>query len=300
MPFRLVSFKAPNRNVGDDFSEWLFSRALGDRLQHDGNILLFGVGSILSQDIFSQVHDASITGCAVFGSGARRPYSLPNMNSSEWKVYCVRGHLTAYAAGLATDAAVADPAILAPRLHPATAIQSDPVGIVPYFTASEAAWQKVANKLGWRVISPKLPVERFIAELTLCSRVWCESMHGAIFADAYGIPWRPISATSLSNEGRTHAFKWTDFCSALGVSFDPWKGLPLPDQVQGTKGRFKERVKIEIVAHLISKADQDDRHTLSDRRVLLQRQEELLARLDKMCLELTGKPSELALSGNTP
>lgn len=300
MSFRLVSYRAPNRNVGDDFSEWMFSRALGQRLQPDGKVLLFGVGSILSQDMFLRNNDPNISACVVFGSGARDSYSLPDMTSAKWKVYCVCGHLTAQAAGLAPNAVVADPAVLAPRLQPAKHLGTGPVGIVPYFTASDAAWRKVADRLGWRVISPSLRIEQFVSELTQCSRVWCESMHGAIFADAYGVPWRPVSATSLLNEGRTHAFKWTDFCSALGVPFDPWTGLSLPYQAKGAKARVKELVKIEVIAKMLARADRHDRHVLSDRRVLAQLQDELLNRLDAMCLDFSGEASELVLRDGFP
>lgn len=291
MSFRLVSYSAPNGNVGDDYSHWLFSRALGDRLCPDGDILLFGVGSILSSGFEADMRDGSIRACAVLGSGARGPSSVPDLSRGNWHVYCVRGPLTALAAGLSCTMAIADPGVLAPRLAPLQNNDKGPVGIIPYFTASSAAWIKIGNKLGWRVISPHLPVDDFMIALAGCSRVWCESMHGAIFADAYGVPWRPISATSVSGERRTHAFKWTDWSAAMGLGFDPLTGLPLHHAIKGCKARVNERIKIEIMANRLAKADLQDRHVLSKRFLLADRQDKLLERIDTMCRELSDEPS---------
>jgi succinoglycan biosynthesis protein ExoV len=293
MSFKLVSYNAPHGNVGDDFSHWLFSRALGDRLRPDGDIPLFGVGSILTTAFEAEARTASTRVCAVFGSGARGPNSLPDLSSKGWNVYCVRGPLTARIAGLACDVAVADPAVLTPRLMPVPHDETGPVGIVPYFRASDAAWRKIAEKLGWRVISPRNSVESFIAELTRCSRVWCESMHGAIFADAYGVPWRPVCATNVVSEGRTHAFKWTDWSAAMGLGFDPLTGIPLPERVSGAAALLKQRIKIEVMAARLAKADRQNRHLLSDRQILSDRQDRLLELMDRMCRELTGAPSDL-------
>lgn len=293
MAFRLVRYESPNGNVGDDFSGWLFSRALGERLRPDGEILLFGVGSIFTERFARDNLDSSIRTCVVFGSGARGGNSLPKLGKADWRFYCVRGPLTAGLAGLPSAAAITDPAALAPRLFPLQGDATGPVGIVPYFIASELAWKKVADRLGWQVISPRLPVEEFFKALTRCSRVWCESMHGAIFADAYCVPWRPIAATSLALEGRTHAFKWTDWSASMAVSFDRLAGLPLPEGASGAKARLKERIKVEIMTHRLAKADLQDRYNLSERKILTERQDRLSDRLDAMCRELSGEPMDL-------
>lgn len=284
---------APKGNVGDDYSAWLFSRALGDQLAPDGEILLFGVGSVLSAGFEAAVLDDTVRARAVFGSGARGPDTLPDIRHGEWQVYCVRGPLTACIAGLDCTAAVADPAVLAPRIMPVAADPDGPVGIVPYYTASHYAWTKIARRLGWRLVSPHLSVEEFVTALAGCSRVWCESMHGAIFADAYGVPWRPVSATSVIGERRTHAFKWTDWSSSVGLGFDPLPGLPLFQLGSGPKCRLKERVKIEIMVSRLYSANRQDRHLLSQRRILADRQDRLLELMDTMCRELAGASSKL-------
>lgn len=294
MAFRLVSYIASGGNVGDDYSRWLFSRALGDDLRSDGEILLFGVGSILTVGFEEKFRDERVRACTVFGSGARGPDSLPRMNDGSWSVFAVRGPLTARVANIPCADAVADPGILAPRLIDARTDAKGPVGIVPYFASSESAWSKVANRLGWIVISPKTSVENFMAAIAKCSRVWCESMHGAIFADAYGVPWRPISATNVTSEGRTYAFKWTDWTASMGLGFDPLSGLPFPDRYAGTLSGLKETMKIEFMVNHLYRADSQDRHILSNRNLLSNKQEELVNRINKISIHFFGRKSNIS------
>lgn len=297
MAIKLVSYTVPGGNVGDDFGPWLFSRALKGALSVHGDTLLFGVGSILSTDFLADA-EASMEGVGqrlrvVFGSGARGPQSLPNLSNGDWRFYCVRGPLTARIAGLPCEKAVADPAILAPLLLPATPDASGPEGIVPYFGASDRAWRAVAQYLGWQVISPCQPVEAFIGALLRCSRVWCESMHGAIFADAYGIPWRPISGVGASNEGHTNSFKWTDWSASMGLGFDPLPSLHFYPPDGKLMSLVKERLKVRLMADQLAKASRADRHLLSDRALLRERQDRLSELMDKMSRDLTGKPSSI-------
>ena len=286
MTARLVHYKATSGNVGDDFSDWLFSRYLGERLAAEGDTLLFGVGSILDRGFDKAFDDGAIRRRFVFGSGARSARSVPDVAAPGWTVYCVRGALSASAIGQ-PEKALADPAILAPRLLPAAGTPAGPVGIVPYFTASHGIWGKVAEKFGWKLVSPHLGVEEFIAALTQCSRVFCESMHGAIFADAYRIPWRPVSGTGISSEGATHAFKWTDWCSGMGVAFDSIKIRPIGDPAPGNALQaLKQRAKAELLMRSFGTALKEDRFTLSGDAVLTRQQERLLALMEQMRQDL--------------
>lgn len=289
MSARLVHYKANTGNVGDDFSEWLFSRYLGTALTEESDTLLFGVGSILDRRFDESFSNGKgIRRRLVFGSGARSATTLPDMTQGEWRIYCVRGPLTACALGL-PDRAVADPAILAPKFRPGAPAPGS-VGIVPYYTASHTMWEQIANKLGWTIVSPHLGVEDFLDALTRCSRVFCESMHGAIFADAYRIPWRPLSGTGANSEGPTHAFKWTDWSAAMGTGFDSIRIPPI--SAFARKGLIeigKQQVKIGWIVRLLEKAARDDRFQLSQDTVLTSRQEQLESLMDKMRGDLGGK-----------
>lgn len=280
MKLRLVDYKAPTGNVGDDFSDWMFSRLIPGTLSSSAPALLFGVGSVLDRG-FEKSFAADTGPRYLFGSGARGRDSAPDVHGSNWHVYCVRGPLTAQALGIPLERGIADPAILAPMLHPREVTAKHKVGIVPYFTASQLVWERIAQKYDWKIVSPHLSVTDFIEELVQCEKVFCESMHGAIFADAYGIPWCPVSATGPANEGRTHAFKWTDWTSSMGLGFDT---IQLPSIGRAAKSSpitwARETAKVQYVARQLQKKVGQDWFSLSDRSLLKSKQEQLLEQVE--------------------
>jgi succinoglycan biosynthesis protein ExoV len=277
MNVRLIHYKAAKGNVGDDFSAWMFSRLLSTPLNEKASSVLFGVGSILDRRFLQGTPERY----SVFGSGARSRHDVPDTTVGDWRIYAVRGPLTARALGLPCDRAVCDPGVLAPTLYPVVPDPQAEIGIVPYYTASTDLWSAVARREGWKIVSPHLGVEDFITALCTCRKVFCESMHGAIFADAYGIPWRPLSATGQQNEGRTHAFKWTDWASSVGLGFD---SLKLPGLTAGAGGldRLKTRAKVAWVHRRLKEAVEEDAFLLSDRKLLHGHQ----ARLQELARQL--------------
>ncbi|WP_299784493.1 polysaccharide pyruvyl transferase family protein [uncultured Roseobacter sp.] len=290
MSARLVHYKADSGNVGDDFSAWMFSRLLSQPLDDTSGTILFGVGSILDQRFVPDVPDSALK-CCVFGSGARGPNKVPDISRGDWHIYCVRGPLTARALGVSCDLAVCDPGILAPVLYPAEKTSRGPIGIVPYFTASHALWSQVAEKTGCKIVSPHLGVEDFIHALLGCEKVFCESMHGAIFADAYGIPWCPLSATGAAGEGRTHAYKWTDWTASVGLGFD---SIKLPNMASGGRPglqqSLREKAKVTFVARRLKQAANADVFQVSDRALLAAHQSRLQTLATQMQDDLARDP----------
>ncbi len=277
MSIKLISFESKSGNAGDDFSEWLFSRLLEGKLAEESDNLLFGVGSILDESFNREFSKKNIKRKMVFGSGARRASTAPSIAEGDWTIYCVRGPLTATALGISAHLAVADPGILAPKFLPMSVGAKNQVGIVPYFAASQKFWQKLASRLGFLLVSPHLGVEEFIKALNRCDRVFCESMHGAIFADSYRIPWRPLSGTGLTFEGTTHAFKWTDWTSSMGVAFDTIKIPVVPEPASRQIATIlKEELKSRFIEHELKRAISEDRFLLSSDTVLDQKQMQLM------------------------
>jgi succinoglycan biosynthesis protein ExoV len=273
MSIKLINFKSDSGNVGDDFSEWLFSRLIGSKLAEESDTLLFGVGSILDESFDREFSHKDIRRKMVFGSGARRASATPSIAEGNWTIYCVRGPLTATALGISAQHAVADPGILASKFLPMSLGAKNQVGIVPYFAASHKFWEKLASRLGFLLVSPHLGVEEFFKTLNRCDRVFCESMHGAIFADSYRIPWRPLSGTGLTFEGTTHAFKWTDWTSSMGVAFDTIR-IPVVPESEGRKigAILKDELKSRFIESELKRAIREDRFLLSSDTVLDQKQ----------------------------
>lgn len=291
MTIKLAYYKSPEGNVGDDFSPWLFSKAFGNHIVDNGETLLFGVGSILDKS-FENAFSKGIKDNLVFGSGARNPDTVPDITNGSWYVYCVRGPLTATALNLPLTKAIADPAILAPNFLPRETYSikhSNQIGIVPYFSASMDLWKKIAKQLGWKIISPHLQVEDFVKDLLSCEKVYCESMHGAIFADAYRIPWRPLSGSSISGEGSTHAFKWTDWTSSMGIGFDSLKIPSLRTTQKAAVNHIKNEIKITVVKHRLIKASRDGTFYLSKSKVIAEKQDQLSQLLSRMSEDIINK-----------
>lgn len=241
--YRLGYWKSAHGNVGDDLNPWLLSRLLPDIQFADSNALLLCVGSILVSDRWDH-YDTKL----VLGSGAKSLARLPVLDES-WRIRFTRGPRTAAALNAPW---ISDPALLVARyIRPAQA--GNGIGIVPYYRSDQRIWAAVAAATGARLISPSLDIESFVAALATCDRVFCEAMHGAILADAFRIPWRPISFQNQAIEGDTHAFKWTDWTESVELPFDPL--VQRADRLEAAAGRdVVARVRARITRATLSRA----------------------------------------------
>lgn len=215
--------KSAFRNVGDDLNPWLLQRVMPDVAFGQADTVLLGIGSILVADRWD-----AFARKIVLGSGARGIDRLPALDAS-WDVRFVRGPLSAAALKVPS---ISDPALLISRYVPRPTTGKG-IGIVPYYRSSSRIWRAAAAQIGATVIPPHLDVEPFIEALGRCERVFCEAMHGAIFADALRIPWRPVSFQNVLFEGETHRFKWRDWAGSVEQTFDPLVEPVAPLQSRG-------------------------------------------------------------------
>lgn len=228
---QLFYFKTNLLNVGDDFNIWLFPRLLPGRLTNSGPFLV-GIGSVLDRRIDDLPGEK-----IVFGTGARSRESVPKKD--DLRILFVRGPKTAAALGGVRF--ITDPAYLVGDYF-SIREPGHKTGFISYFRNDGMPWGAILSGAGIRPISTNQTVDSFLKDLSQCRAVFCESMHGAIFADALGIPWRPVQAWNLSNEGDVHYFKWQDWCDSMDMAFSPVK-LPLLSAPQG----FLEKVKVRIM-----------------------------------------------------
>lgn len=209
--FTLGYQKSSFGNVGDDLNPWLIRRLLPNVAFEESDKVLLCIGSIIVADRWERY-----TTKLVLGSGARSLGRIPVLDNS-WDIRFVRGPRSAAALKVPS---ISDPALLISRYVSPTNIRKG-IGIVPYYRSNRRIWQAAAAQVGARIISPRLDVESFIEAISSCERVFCEAMHGAIFADALRIPWRPISFQNSLFEGETHLFKWSDWAESVELTFDP-------------------------------------------------------------------------------
>lgn len=212
-------------NFGDDLNDWLWRRLAPEVLDDRSDRLFVGIGTILSPDIPKEPEKF------VFGSGWSGE-KAPRVDET-WKIYGVRGPLTAEGLGLLSNQVLSDPALLVRRFFQASAWQGHSVGFMPHHRSVPLVdWRNLCERNGLVFINPEAGVETVLRQITECRLVLAEAMHGAIIADAFRVPWIPIRAYSHINE-----FKWKDWCGSLGLPFHPIR-LP-PIFAEGPRGSKK-------------------------------------------------------------
>lgn len=134
-------------------------------------------------------------------------------------IYAVRGKLTrdeVIAQGIDCPEVYGDPALLMAELFPRACRGEFEVGVVPHYADLNVEFLEKAKNEGAVLINPLQPLDLFLAQLTKCKKVISSSLHGIIFAHAYGIPavW-----VRLSDRVIGAGFKFRDYYSSIG--FDP-------------------------------------------------------------------------------
>jgi succinoglycan biosynthesis protein ExoV len=238
-------------NFGDDLNGWLWPQLIPELLDDNENSLFIGIGSILD----SRIPEGPTK--VVFGTGVGYG-RLPALDD-RWRICCVRGPLTASALGLPVELAVTDAASLVRTLPLPRHRTPTGFAFMPHFrTPARAAYQGVdleaaCGELGIRYINPSGGVERVLAEISCSQMVIAEAMHGAIVADALGVPWVPVQLYS-----HILSLKWQDWCASLQLTYSP---VVFPQHPEGARSTAQ-------LVRFLREVTTDARPLLSNRRVL--------------------------------
>ncbi|HET8936984.1 MAG TPA: polysaccharide pyruvyl transferase family protein [Polyangiales bacterium] len=195
------------------FQPWL-SRASAD------DITLLGVGTLLGEADYGPGR------LLVCGAGFGYRAETAALRCARAHVCFVRGPLSARVLGLDASYAVTDPAALVPRLF-APAARSDRVLWVPHWeTAANPLWRKACALADIDYADPRHDVSKVLAQISRARLVLAESLHAAICADAYRVPWVPVLTSP-----RINAFKWHDWLRSLELQarFESLPQLGLSD-----------------------------------------------------------------------
>ncbi|HEY2781538.1 MAG TPA: polysaccharide pyruvyl transferase family protein [Steroidobacteraceae bacterium] len=201
-------------NFGDELNRWLWQELLADvTCNADDDVLFVGIGTVLDRNL----PQARMT--VVFGTGTGYTPAPPDISPhpSRWRFYGVRGPLTARALKLDKRVAMTDPAILLASLPEFTRRERHGVIFVPHWKSVRYGdWEGICKSLGIEFIDPCQDSKRVVRRIASAKKVIAESMHAAIIADAFRVPWIPVA---LSRE--ISPFKWVDWASSLGVAYRP-------------------------------------------------------------------------------
>lgn len=211
---RLLHYRPAVPNFGDDLNErlWpalaptLFGPEAGEDREGESFV---GIGTIVGIDPGLSRH------LHVFSSGAGYTAS-GRWDGLDVEYHCVRGPVTARVLGLSPDRQLTDGAILTPSVDYFARLKGEGaqrVAIVPHFeTIAFPGWQHVARMSGFDLIDPRGSPDAVISALAGARLVLTESLHGAILADAYGVPWRGFAVS-----GNFSIAKWTDWTASMGI-----------------------------------------------------------------------------------
>jgi glycosyltransferase involved in cell wall biosynthesis len=274
---------AAGGNVGDDLNAVLWQHLLPDLQRLDTAEWLIGIGTILDERL-----NALEGRKVIVGSGLRPGARLPAL-TGDVRFASVRGKLTAERLLLGPDVPLGDPgflvnSLLPPELNGAAPSPSGRVGFVPHVYSER--WSHIsdaARDAGLQVISPTLAVSDFLRELMGCSRVFCESLHAAIFAEALRIPWSRVRISSHYYEGDgVSDFKWRDAFSvveAQTASAIKHTLIPIRRSWMRPLQAMAER---RLVAALVARRDDEKTFQLADEGQLNDRRDALLKRIQDL------------------
>ena len=200
-------------NFGDDLNLWLWDFLLPGFRDVHPDTLLVGVGTVLNRELLPVEGRKLVVGSG-FGYG-----SLPDVaDPRDWDLRCVRGPLTAEKLGIDPTLGVVDPAILVADMPEFRDLPKTNEAIfVPHWRSTlNGLWPLASKAAGLTYVSPCQEAKSVVRAIAQARLVVAESMHAAILADAFRVPWVAVTTSAHVN-----AFKWSDWAASLGLAYRP-------------------------------------------------------------------------------
>ena len=197
------------KNFGDILNIWLWPKLLPNIFDEDGSTLFMGIGTLLNDLVPAKPFKV------VFGTGVGYGNGLPVIDKN-WKIYCVRGPLSAQALGLDSNLAATDGAMMLRKMGMPAKQKHYPVSFMPHWQSTHWNWKPICKQAGLHYIDPAAEIEQVLQDIQCSDLVIAEAMHGAIVADALRVPWIPVQANKWILK-----FKWQDWCQSVGLEYKP-------------------------------------------------------------------------------
>ncbi len=224
---KLLYFRSKAGNFGDDLNTWLWPRLFPGCFDDDDSEVFVGIGTILDQRVPARARRK-----IVFGAGVRTIGAVPRIDSS-WDVRFVRGPLSSLALG-SNPPWITDGAICLKLLDWGEVLQSPGLLLAPHFhTVRDHSYLLTTALDGVRIMDPRGSPETVISEIRRSSAVIAESLHAAIVADLFRIPWVRVNLHSWTTESpEVGTFKWLDWGFSMSVDVQPLATLRLPRRMR--------------------------------------------------------------------
>lgn len=221
-------WESAHGNFGDDLNLWLWDFLLPGFRDVHPDVLLVGVGTVLNQALLPADVKKLVIGSG-FGYG-----SPPNLSDAEeWDIRAVRGPLTVQKLGLAAELGIIDPAAMVAEMPEFRDLPKTGGAIfIPHWESTVGGiWPTVCQAAGLGYVDPCGEAKSVIRAIAQAELVVAESMHAAILADAFRVPWVAVTTSRSIN-----SFKWRDWATSLGVEYRP-RRIPISSRAEAvTKG----------------------------------------------------------------
>lgn len=218
-------------NFGDELNLWLWPQLLPDFFDSDESTQFIGTGTLLNHRLPERTTTAKKLMIFSSGVGYERPLKrIP----PHWQIICVRGPLSTKRLGIPPQKAITDGGILVRRCFTPQGDQQHRYAFMPHIhhaNFAENTWKTVCQEMGIGYIDPRWSIEQILTAISRTDVLLAEAMHGAIVADALRTAWIPIITSP-----RILSFKWQDWCASIGVTYRPWRLLPLPEYPKYARG----------------------------------------------------------------
>lgn len=272
-------------NFGDQLNPWLWKQILPNEINDDIKIGFLGIGTLLNQTYITKLNRSQYK--IIFSSGFGYSKGDVNLDNS-YKIYCVRGPLTAQKLGLSETLAITDGALLVKDFFNYNQYQKKyKFGYIPHYELAGEGWAAACEKIGFNYIDPRWSVEKVLSSISETEILLAEAMHGAIIADTFRVPWIPIITNSTILQ-----FKWQDWSASLKVNYTPAyiKRLQHPSKKLDflTPVRsIRNQIRQNEAAKELLKISQSYQPTLSQDKIIDECSHKLYEKLDNLKHDLT-------------
>lgn len=211
---------SPRVNFGDFITEvivgWLGYELVNCQVQAPprGEPILIAIGSILEPTLNEVATERT---AVVWGSGiGKQLQGLQSLRQFDYRA--VRGPMTAEALNLPKDITMGDPALLLPLALPFEQ-RTDSVVVVPHLWNSNTMtkYERLKESKATVLCSTWIKRTEFLCLLkTIVTArfVLAGSLHAAILAHAYGVPWAIYNPPA---DRLDKPLKWMDWLGYLGI-----------------------------------------------------------------------------------
>ncbi len=276
---KLDYYKDPVGNFGDDLNAFIWDNVWPDYQQYTKADWLVGIGSIFTGRLDQLPGTKLIMGSGYWPTEDGKP------DLEKCRIGFVRGPHTCRALGIDEKYALADTAVLIANEITRPSKLDERVGFIPHHTTCAVFdCNRIAEMAGLRFVDPTRPPMEVLDDILEAPMVLAEAMHGAIVADAVGVPWQRVSLFDRRLGRRERVdFKWQDWGASLDLDTTPIIEHILPWPGRNTLRRIIKKPYLEWnlrqVAAKLSNMAKNGKYKLSKRDLLRAKIEQIQERV---------------------